>query len=256
MIEIFDISIAHEYEKGKSSQIYLQPFSTLNRLEFNNRLRFKKELGGLRCFCEEDRLLLSENEYLCFWMRYKNTDFIQYSDYDKDELFDSPKFQWIKAEKKGLENTYSLTSEMLSDDTKKDLIKEAEQVPSHTIGMVAISTQLITKKTKFNIQFTTKHTFWQYRIQSELKPQSWEFSIEDKEAEWEFERSIESGEIRLTSKRILPYFKTASNRLLLKWKPLNDPFNYQTYKKVLPFPNFRYKETLDQIEISPVYIKI
>lgn len=255
MKEIFDISISHDYDQGKCSQVYLQPFSNLNRHEFNNRLRFKKETGGLRCFCEEDRLVLSENDYLCFWIRYKNTDFLQYSDYQKDMLFDSPQLQWIETEQKDTENGYHLIQEMLSDDSKKDLILE-EQAPSHTIGMVAIFTKLVTEKTKFKIEFTTKNTFWQYRIQSDLTADGWEFSVEDKEAEWEFESNVESGEIRFTSKSILPYFKTASNRLLLKWKPIDDPFNHQTHKKVLPFPNFRYQETINEQSISPIYIKI
>lgn len=255
MIEIFDISIRHEYEMGKSTQVYLQAFSTLNRLEFNNRLRMKKEVGAMRCFCEEDRLLLSENDYLCFWMRYQNTDFLQYSDYSKDILFDSPKFQWIKSEKKESEDAYSLVTEVLTDKTREDLIQN-EPVPSHTIGIVAISTQLIEEKTAFEIQFNTKNTFWQYRIQSDLEPQNWAFSIEDKEEEWEFESNADSGELRFTSKTVLPYFKMASNRLVLKWKPLDDPFNYQTHQKILPFPNFRYQETINQQEVSPVYIKI
>ena len=89
-----------------------------------------------------------------------------------------------------------------------------------------------------------------------MELEKWDFSIEDKKEAWEFEKLTESGELRFTSKVSLPYLKAANNRLLLKWKPIDDPFNYQTFQKVLPFPNFRYQESIEQQEISPVYIKI
>lgn len=254
MTEVFEIAITHEYDLGRCPHLYLKPFSVLNTLERKNRFHFKHELGGIRCFCEDDRLVLSEQEELCFWVVFSNTDFLHYTQDEELLLFDKPQLQWV--ETSATESGYSFKTELLSDDNKEKLIGEGEDFPRGAMGIVAISTSLLSTKTNFKIAFNTQKSYWEYRIQSELKSDEWEFSIEDKESEWEFINASNGGVLEFKSTKAIPYFKSASNRLTLKWKPLNDPYNYQTHKKVLPFPNFRYQETINQELISPVYIKL
>lgn len=256
MIEIFNISMIHEYEQGKSNHLSLVPFPDLKQFEFKSRLRFKSDVGSLRCYSEEDKSLLSEYDYFCFWLIYINTDLISYSAFGQNLLFDYPKFIWTDLEEGKANDKYILKADRLNEDSiiKFGLNKAAK--PRNAIGVVAIKSEFVTDNLSFEVHFKTATTRWQYRIQADFELADWKFTIEDKKEELEFESELKSGELWFTSKTALPYFKYSNDRLSLRWEPKNDSFDFHNYKKQLPFPDFRYKESLDEKELSPVYIKL
>lgn len=256
MIELFNISLVHEYQQGACEHLALTPFSDLKQLQFKNRLRYKNEIGGIKCFCEQDKSPVSEVDYFRFWLIYTSSEFINYSDFDRQLLFNSPKFVWKDWDKDlGVEKKVFKTV-LLDDDSIQQFKLKQEGIPRNALGLVAIKSELLSENLSIEVHFKTANTYWQYRIKTDTELSDWKFKIEDKREELEFESAINNGELWFTSKTALPYFKHSNDRLLLKWEPNKDTYDFHKYKKQLPFPDFKYKEVTANKVISPIYIKL
>lgn len=252
MKALFEIECIHEYFGGRTPHLDIQTLPFVQNLIHKDRLRVKFDTGAIQCLCEDDEEVLEEYTELCFWLSFNNEDFVHYSDFSEELVFNTPRLQWTQP-KQGEEQT--LVAEELSKENEKKWVT-ASNVPNNTIGIIIIPTTLLKKQSNFQIQFKTKQTFWEYKIHSKQLSKDWSFSVEDKEQEWLFESSNLNENRTFRSSAPIPYQRKASDRLQLKWENQEDAFQYQHFKKNLPFPNYRFQRQEDTVKISPIHITI
>ncbi len=251
MKALFQIELQHEYFGGRAAHLSLQPLAFVQTLVNKDRLRIKYESGGLKCFCEEDLEVLTEYSEFCFWLSYTSDDFLYYSDFPDDLLFDQPKYQWTS-----VQGQNELLMEPLSEAYASKCLKSHWDRPKTAIGIVALSAEHLNVGTPFQIRFKTKKTYWEYRIHAKQLSDNWQFTLEDTLSKWTFKQLTEQGKMTFRSTEALPYKSKADDRLLLKWENNEDVFQYQQFKKILPYPNFRYRKQDQNVNISPIHITI
>lgn len=251
MIKFFSIAIRHDFDSNDSeidfsNDLTIVPANTNKEFVKNNRLFFRNQLGSIDCYIEDEEEIKEEVEILFFWVVCNNANFFNYTAYPIDANFSTPNYYWSNSKE--------------SDDLQEQVFRNIplETPPNKAIGSIGIIVNKVSSNKRFTINFKVKKTIWVYHIHLKQSQKEWTYKITDKKNEWVFTEILKNEEsIVFESKDIIPFFKFATDRLMLSWTN-NQPISFENEQTmVLPYPNYAYKMVNeDNKELTPVYIYI
>ncbi|WP_452223620.1 hypothetical protein [Lacinutrix chionoecetis] len=254
MKPFFSIEIIHDYDNGLAQHLSITPANSSAPLIRNNRLLFRKQLGSIACYIEEDKAIINDIESIGFWVICDNEAFYNYTEYGQDVNFYKPHYYWFNTE---MEEISSSTISEQKDDLKISE-EQLHQAPKNAIGYININLSDVKDDTIFKIRFLTKATIWEYNIKLRPEHKEWDYSIIDEEGSWQFKAVSKDDEfIKFQSDTAIAYSKKASKRLKLIWTTKEESRFQEAQSMILPFANYTYKMvTEDSKELTPVYIYI
>lgn len=260
MTPLFEISTFHEFYNGGCKSIHLVPFSDLWNYEKNNRLLFRNERGKIRVFIEDDLILLSEMENMCFWVLNEDEDFFYYTDLGSPKTFRTSQFIW-KPDTTETSGYSPLEKVRIDLNDKTESVLKGQTIPQKSVGCVQIPVVALKKEafTNFRMYFQSKKTYWNYRIYStsHVTIAQWKWNLKDVREEWTFKHiSEEKNSCVFRSEAPIPFTSKAGQRIVLQWEAVQNTYEKRAFSKKIPFPDYQNQEIIDDIEVTTTYIHI